>query len=294
MPNPYLGVSTNVAFPTASSITGASNTNPIVVTISGTLPSQMTAVAAAGGSPTFPVDIQGVQGNTAANGEFQATATGTNTFSIPVAGNGAYTSGGSVTWRFPQSFNQPSDGDNRNSASVNVPLDALGDRTLAGEVTTGAWRLVKIYTAGTSSDSNTLWAQQTSVTNSWTLPVVLPGWEVTGVNSGDFVEVSLACTGSSSGSGVSLSLFSILASFQVPGGSTLYTKFGTSNQGVIPSSSAIFPLNLRGFTTISSTLSGFNIFFSPGFYAIGAAASFSLQGDYTFTCHVWRPTSVPQ
>jgi hypothetical protein len=40
--------------------------------------------------------ISGVLGNTAANRQFVVTVTGLNTFTIPIAGNGAYTSGGIV------------------------------------------------------------------------------------------------------------------------------------------------------------------------------------------------------
>ncbi len=68
-------------------ITGATNANPIVITTS---------------APHYlvtgdEVAISSVGGNTAAIGLLWAvTVTGPNTFSIPVAGNGAYTSGGVV------------------------------------------------------------------------------------------------------------------------------------------------------------------------------------------------------
>ena len=81
-------------------VTGATNATPIVVTTS----------AAHGMIPGNRVEITGVGGNTAANGTFVVTAVGsTTTFSLgdttdgtSVAGNGAYTSGGTVT---PQSIN---------------------------------------------------------------------------------------------------------------------------------------------------------------------------------------------
>lgn len=73
-------------------ITGATNANPIVITSAGH-----------GLSSGQRVEIVGVLGNTAANGEFFITVLDANTFSLQskadgsnVAGNGAYTSGGFI------------------------------------------------------------------------------------------------------------------------------------------------------------------------------------------------------
>jgi hypothetical protein len=64
-------------------ITGATNTNPIVVTS-----------ANHGLTTGQTVAISGVRGNTAANGKFTATRLSAHTFSIPVGGNGVYVRGG--------------------------------------------------------------------------------------------------------------------------------------------------------------------------------------------------------
>lgn len=77
-------------------ITNATNTNPIVIT---------TAIIINGTPVASPhlyqtglsVTISQVGGNTAANSTHAITVLSANTFSIPVAGNGAYTSGGVVT-----------------------------------------------------------------------------------------------------------------------------------------------------------------------------------------------------
>lgn len=74
-------------------VTGATNTNPIQIT---------TAVLINNAPQAYPhlfqtglsVTLSGVGGNTAANTTAVITVTGPNTFTIPVAGNGAYTSGG--------------------------------------------------------------------------------------------------------------------------------------------------------------------------------------------------------
>lgn len=67
----------------SGAITGASNANPIVITS-----------ANHGLSTGQRVTISGVGGNTNANGTFIITVIDANTFSIPVAGNAPYTSGG--------------------------------------------------------------------------------------------------------------------------------------------------------------------------------------------------------
>lgn len=69
------------------SINNASNTNPIVITHD--LPHGYT-----NGQTVFH---RGIQGNTAANGTFTLTYLSPTTYSIPVAGNGSYLSGGIST-----------------------------------------------------------------------------------------------------------------------------------------------------------------------------------------------------
>lgn len=72
---------------TATNITGATNANPIVITTS----------AAHGLATGNRVTITGVVGNTAANTTANITVLTSTTYSLDsVAGNGAYTSGG--TW----------------------------------------------------------------------------------------------------------------------------------------------------------------------------------------------------
>ncbi len=71
---------------TQNPVTAATNANPIAITTTN----------AHGMSSGDSAIISGVLGNTAANGQFVITSTGANTFTIPVTGNGAYTSGGIV------------------------------------------------------------------------------------------------------------------------------------------------------------------------------------------------------
>lgn len=72
-------------FKDTAALTNATNASPIVIT---SVAHKLTTGAR--------VTISGVGGNTAANTTAVATVLSADTFSIPVAGNGAYTSGG--TW----------------------------------------------------------------------------------------------------------------------------------------------------------------------------------------------------
>ena len=75
----------SASFAETGTITNATNANPIVITS-----------AAHGLSTGTRVTITGVGGNTAANTTAAITKIDANSFSIAVAGNGAYTAGG--TW----------------------------------------------------------------------------------------------------------------------------------------------------------------------------------------------------
>jgi hypothetical protein len=119
MPGNYDGRPGQITTESLLTVTGASNTNPIAITVSGSLPAEF-FLAGYGGNPAGPlVDIFGVQGNTAANGLWTATPTGVSTFTIPVAGNGAYTTGGNAQPLYLKSmYTLPVDGDADNSASI--------------------------------------------------------------------------------------------------------------------------------------------------------------------------------
>lgn len=86
-------VANKPAVGTSLSVTGATNASPIVIT-----------AASHGLTDRQPVTISGVGGNTAANGTFYVKVLTANTFSLysdntlstAVAGNGVYTSGGTI------------------------------------------------------------------------------------------------------------------------------------------------------------------------------------------------------
>lgn len=81
-------------------ISNASNTNPIVITTASLVNNTMVAYPHLF-QTGLSVTITGVGGNTNANRTAVITVTGPNTFTIPAAGNGAYTSGGIATPNSP-------------------------------------------------------------------------------------------------------------------------------------------------------------------------------------------------
>lgn len=115
------GDATAVDSYTSRTVSGATNASPIVIT---------TTVPHLFGTGDI-VKISQVQGNDAANGTWQITKTGTNTFSLDGStGSGAYTFDGvAECLTLTPQFTIPGDGDDLDAASVNVALEALADRT---------------------------------------------------------------------------------------------------------------------------------------------------------------------
>lgn len=74
----------SAALAESGSVSNATNASPIVIT----------STANHGITTGQPVTVSGVGGNTNANGDHIATQLSPTTFSIPVAGNAPYTSGG--------------------------------------------------------------------------------------------------------------------------------------------------------------------------------------------------------
>lgn len=121
MGTPYAGNAANVTAPLASTIVGATNATPIVITTSAN------HLYATGDS----VAITGVGGNTAANGYWKITVLSATTYSLDGSvGSGAYTSGGTaVNQCLTPQFTLPSNGDAFVADAWNVPIQAIADRT---------------------------------------------------------------------------------------------------------------------------------------------------------------------
>lgn len=110
------GTWTSAALAGATNISAATNATPIAVTST-----------AHGLSTGSTVVVTGVGGNTAANGTWEVTVTGANTFTLNgSAGNGAYTSGGTV----------------RNRVNTRVLLASAVTQTIASTGPRAAWTAV--------------------------------------------------------------------------------------------------------------------------------------------------------
>lgn len=122
----YTGIPTNSTTGLTATVSGATNASPIVITTSAN------HLYATGDK----VSINGVLGNTAANGNWSIIVLSSTTFSLTGStGNGAYTSGGTcIDNSLTPQFTIPSDGDAFAAAAFNVAYQALADRTqsLAG------------------------------------------------------------------------------------------------------------------------------------------------------------------
>ena len=105
-------------------ITAATNANPIVITSNGH--------GLANGDQVL---IYGVAGNTAANGLWTVSAVATNTFTITVAGNGAYTSGG--TWEYTGFLAKQNGNTNSGASSDDATQSGTADPTQAGRTLVG-------------------------------------------------------------------------------------------------------------------------------------------------------------
>ena len=169
-------------------------TTPLTATISGITGNTVSPIVFTTSSPHLfgngdTVVVAGVTGNTAANGTFTITVTGANTFSVPGTGNGTASFGSATLTDIsltPQ-ITIPSDGDVDNSASVNVALQALADRT---QFLYNQYKLINIQT--------TSWGTGHTLTMTVGVNQIQSETVLTSsVNTllGDVIEVALSCDG---------------------------------------------------------------------------------------------------
>jgi hypothetical protein len=170
-------------------ITAATNVNPIQIT--------STAHGLVTGSH---VVIAGVLGNTAANGTWTVTVIDADNFTIPVAGNGAYTTGG--TWTL---------GDNLTNASNSAPIVitsvahglVTGSRTnitgvLGNTAANGNFAVTQVSvdqfslngTAGNGNFVTSSWTVSGSITAATNAGPVVISSSAHGLNTGDRVRIS--------------------------------------------------------------------------------------------------------
>jgi hypothetical protein len=307
MPTNYDGVPGNIAFPTALAITGVTNVNPMVVTVSGSLPADFLS--------GVEVDITGVLGCNAANGQWPATVTGASTFSIPAAGNGAYASGGSVQQLNNTPFYQsPSDGDAAIEASIDSWMRTTGDRTQLLASVTGAYKMRSHEVIQAVSDGGaappqipTNWAKNASIANAY-VQMVTPGnapiiFQIPNFLAGDVAEVTLQTTLSLSGaSGVGTCVIGMAYSFgpyaapPLPTSSLTYFNVHAKYTGA--GITDLYPLSwankiVAPNTYTDGTLSGI-AFVTFWAHTYGVNMAINLCGDSQIFSRCYRPTFFPQ
>lgn len=310
MPTNYDGVPSAIGVESNMAVTGATNTSPtITITVSGSLPAEWANVT--GAKPR--AKIINVLGNTAANGEWDCTPTGASTFTIPVAGNGAYTSGGTVAPRnMTPLYTYPSDGDADNQASILAWAKATGDRSQYLNAQIGYARLVQAPILASFTDTGTSpptpWAINSSQANSYqpmTTPAPGPlGWSISYIKSGDILDFYIETTLEVNNSAASALTCPVsLAVGYGPYGSSASTVLVTlsgAKFGTTPGSGVAFRMPVTLWTRVtpgafsdgSTTGLAYLSLFAQAQGAAGA--TIKLVGDYVVRAVQWRPTNVLQ
>jgi hypothetical protein len=301
MPSAYYGIPGNVVYPAAVNIASSTNASPIVVTTSSAHGLQTGDLA----------DIQGHQVNTKANGVRTVTRTGANSFSINgSSGNGAGGATGTVqAINYGAGYNIPSDGtDARNAASVNVPFQALGDRSAADLVTLPVYKLASAVSTSVIGNAHpTIWMQGTGPANGFIQMTGMNGAATTysfpGFISNDIAEVSLDTTASiSSGSAGNITgRVTLLVGWQAygTGASTVFQRPVKALSGPGSNTPNYLPLTLRTWEIAPNPLAldgsvGFQLFIAFYFDTFNATANINFIDDFLLTAKCWRPTGVPQ
>jgi hypothetical protein len=310
-PTNYDGLPSNIVPATAINIASSTNTNPIVVTVSGGLPTDfLTGVV---------VHINGHRTNTAANGVWAATVTGGSTFTIPVAGNGVGAATGTVQpLNLPPFYQIPADGDADNEASIDAWAKRTGDRSsfLAGA--TGGYKLAKrnVFYRVNSLFGNSSWAAfaagsavagtpaqfTTQGGLSWatsgpgTLNTpgagIAPQFFLDGVVAGDQIIYDMQTTANFDTTAI-LALYAAYEAEAVsPSWPANYSAIvGTPHY--IVGGGALSSVSLRGFFP-SITQTG-DLWIQPAVFPLTSSTqSYTLYGDVYMSVEVWRPTSMPQ
>jgi hypothetical protein len=297
MGSQYNGISNNESAtpPAAVNIVSSTNASPIVVD------------ATAHGLTTGDwVQVVSHQTNNAANGKWSVVVVDANHVQLAGStGNGVGGATGTIqSLVFGATYQIPSDGDARSAASVNVALEALGDRTAFALTNFGSYKLLSLW--GTQTDENTEnvdWLAGAGATNpigaasTWTSIAGIASPPAGILAAGDVIdcEFSFSIQWADSGTTTEGFLLALGAGFSVAGslpGSS--TKIAGSGQ-VVP----VAQINttrtgmvLRGRVTVPANVQTCELFLYA--YTRNATPhdiSFTAPGDFAMVGHIWRPTS---
>lgn len=322
MPTTYDGVPSNVAFSGVLAIASSTDTNPIEITVSGSLPADFFTGCWVDVTEHGPV-------NWHANGQWQATVTGANKFTIPAVGNGSGPGGANgfvQALNATPSFVYPADGDAGNSASISQWAQSQADRLQYLAKSTGVAKLAgrRILTYGsttswaesTSSVAPTTWVPLTGSPQAWTpmagvdedgpltvdslsVPLAFGGiW-----TPGDLLRIRWKTVGAGPAGSYGGSKFgmwyaispaaigppSILSAFTLLAGSTVDAPAPASGTLAVPWSAEVWVPSI----TFAGTL-----FLVPAFFTgtlAGGPFTFAVgDADDLLVVEAWRQTGVPQ
>jgi hypothetical protein len=291
------GLPTNILsnFVGSSSIASSTFAAPIVITTS----------APHGLTNGDWVSVANHEVNWAANGLWQATVLSPTTLRlVGSSGIAVGANTGSVTPRsIGPTFAIPADGvDNIAAASVNVPFNALADRTAALGLLTGAFSINNIGISTNNDDTDGVWDSFNIVaSNTWTNITGATVWRPQGaanVYVGDLIAFDAQFQQSIfAGANNLLCQLQLWYGIQNPGGTPAWIKVPASTSGfqlVTANTVVDSHPHLQGLVTVT-TPGILNVRILARAISAGAMpVNWQMVGDYSVRDIVYRGTNYPQ
>jgi hypothetical protein len=302
MSTQYAGLPGNESRALTLSVLDATNATPI----------EVQTTAAHGLQTGERVVIYGVVGNLATNGTFYVAVTDVDKFELydswvggavatPVAGSGAYVSGGTVAPQgWASTLQLPADGDAIDASSVNTATEGEGDREAWLVERTGAYRLIEVahftitvagpgaFTIGAPgviAATNGAWGDVAAIN-----ALIDAGYGVgVDVVPGDLIKI--VCSGTNEVQSGGSMAFRLGYEFAEYGAAWTGAATGTidrSAQGMGSATvSTYYPWSLIG-DALPGVTNGGQIKPRLQDYGIGGAINYYLRGNLSFTVEVWR------
>lgn len=293
------GIPTNITlnFPASVSIASSTNAAPIVVTTS--VPHLMTS------GDWCTIEEHAV--NTVANGTFAVNVLSATTFQLlGTTGTGVGGATGIVQpLGLGPTFAIPADGvDNLAAASVNVPFNALADRTAFLGVSLGSMKLAHLLSF-TRTDL-TIGSYDTitvAATTTWTFGAVI--WNPTEIDGGGgganftmpsdqlYVDASINITTIGT-AGTPIGQIALWYAIVPPGGAVSFAVVPGSAKAIsaIVGTTTYSTINLAGIITPGNP--GGQLRLRAGVYDISGTMAVNLVGDVLIKAQQYRPTTMPQ
>lgn len=298
MSTQYAGRPGNESVAINQTVIDATNATPIVIQTS----------APHGLQEGEHVYVYGVQGNVAANALAYIHVTDLDKFALyeawsggavalPIAGSGAYVSGGvAQPLGWASTLQLPSDGDAINAASVNTATEGEGDREAWLVERTGAYRLVSAasfaiepagpgaYTCAAMTAPSGAWADAAA------LNAAIDALYPLGVDvlPGDMIEVTATCSVRVGGDDLALRIGLEFAEYGASFTGATTQAISTSALNAAASAYTTYvPVSMIGRTNPSASHGG-TIIPRLQHQGIISSAGYQLYGVFRFGVQVWR------